>query len=78
MSYGSKRDVGQRGDDNDLKQLCVDEKTFFFYADCLLSVGVLIRLPNFEVDDEGVMSYYAEHLLTQYGHDFVQNVREQV
>lgn len=30
MSYGSKRNVGWRGDDNDLKQLCVDEKTFFF------------------------------------------------
>ena len=77
--YGNKRNaVGWRGNDDDLKRLCVDEKTFFFYADYLLSVGVLVRLPNFEIDDNGVMSYYTEYIVTQYGHDFVEYVRDQI
>ena len=78
MVYDENRNAGWRGDDEDLKQLCVDERTFFFYVDYLLSVGVLVRLPNFEIDDNGVMSYYAEYFVTQYGYDFVEYVRDQI
>lgn len=39
---------------------------------------MLVRLPNFEIDDNGVMSYYAEYLVTQYGYDFVEYVRDQI
>lgn len=78
MLYDKNRNAGWRGNDEDLKQLCVDERTFFFYADYLLSVGVLVRLPNFEIDDNGVMSYYAEYMVTQYGYDFVEYVRDQI
>ena len=76
MTTGNKKEAGWKGDCVDLKQLGVDESTFFFYSDYLLSVGVLVRLPVMEVT-EGVLSYHPEYFVTQYGADFVEYVREQ-
>lgn len=76
MMTGNKKEAGWKGDWVDLKQLGVDESTFFFYSDYLLSVGVLVRLPVMEVT-EGVLSYHPEYFVTQYGADFVEYVREQ-
>lgn len=68
---------GWKGDDDDLKVLGIDEKKFFFNADYLLSVGVLVRLPRFNLEDEGALVYHDEYFVTQYGVDFVEYVRDQ-
>ena len=68
---------GCKGDDDDLKVLGIDEKKFFFNADYLLSVGVLVRLPRFNLEDEGALVYHDEYFVTQYGVDFVEYVRDQ-
>ena len=68
---------GWKGDDDDLKVLGIDEKKFFFNADYLLSVGVLVRLPRFNVQGTGHLVYHDEYFVTQYGVDFVEYVRDQ-
>lgn len=68
---------GWKGDDDDLKVLGIDEKKFFFNADYLLSVGVLVKLPRFNVQGTGHLVYHDEYFVTQYGVDFVEYVRDQ-
>ena len=64
-------------DTPDLAILNVDSTTFRFNADYLLSVGVVIRLPKFEIDSEtGRMTYHEEYYVTQYGKKFVDYVKE--
>lgn len=64
-------------DTPDLALLNVDSTTFRLNADYLLSVGVVIRLPKFEIDTEtGRMTYHEEYYVTQYGKKFVDYVKE--
>lgn len=67
---------GWQGNEEELRLLGVDEKTFFFYADYLLSVGVLMRLPKFQISDMGHLLKHDEYYLTQYGVEFVEYVRD--
>lgn len=70
-------DKGWRGADDELKLLGVDEQTFQFNAEYLLSVGVMVRLPKFELNGEtGHLLYHEEYFVTQYGKEFVEYVRE--
>lgn len=56
----------------------VDDRTFQFNAEYLLSVGVMVRLPKFELKGEtGHLMYHEEYFVTQYGREFVEYVREQ-
>ena len=72
-------DKGWRGADDELKRLGVDGKTFQFNAEYLLSVGVMVRLPKFEMNGEtGHLVYHEEYFVTQYGKEFVEYVRERV
>lgn len=69
---------GWKGEDNELKMLGVDRSTFHFNAEYLLSVGVVIRLPRFDMDAEsGVLEYHDEYFVTQYGLEFVEYVKDQ-
>jgi len=69
---------GWKGTDEELAMLGVDDQTFRFNADYLLSVGVVVRLPRFNMNDEdGTLYYTNEYYVTQYGLDFVEYVREQ-
>ena len=69
---------GWGGDISDLALLNVDSTTFRLNADYLFSVGVVIRLPKFEIDTEtGQMAYHEEYYVTQYGKKFVDFVKEQ-
>ena len=62
----------------DLKMLGVDAKSFQYNSEYLLSVGVLIRIPKFEIDNgSGMMTYHEEYFVTQYGKEFVDFVKEQ-
>ena len=71
-------DKGWRGTDDELKLLGVDDRTFLFNAEYLLSVGVMVRLPKFELKGEtGHLMYHEEYFVTQYGREFVEYVREQ-
>lgn len=64
-------------DTPDLAILNVDSTTFRLNADYLLSVGVVIRLPKFEIDTEtGRMTYHEEYYVTQYGKRFVEYVKD--
>lgn len=67
---------GWRGSDEELGILGVDEKTFDLYADYLLSVGVVVRIPRFKIENSGDLVYHEEYYLTQYGAEFVEYVRE--
>lgn len=70
-------DKGWRGTDDELKLLGVDDRTFQFNAEYLLSVGVMVRLPKFELKGEtGHLMYHEEYFVTQYGREFVEYVRE--
>lgn len=68
---------GWRGRDEELEILGVDDKTFDLYADYLLSVGVVVRIPRFKLEDNGDLVYHEEYYLTQFGSEFVEYVREQ-
>ena len=69
---------GWKGTDEELAMLGVDDQAFRFNADYLLSVGVVVRLPRFNMNDEdGTLYYTNEYYVTQYGLDFVEYVREQ-
>ena len=68
---------GWKGTEEELAVLGVDDKSFRFNADYLLSVGVAVRLPRFNIDDDGTMYYTNEYYVTQYGLEFVEYVREQ-
>ena len=69
---------GWRGTDDELKLLGVDDRTFQFNAEYLLSVGVMVRLPKFELKEEtGHLMYHEEYFVTQYGREFVEYVRDQ-
>ena len=71
-------DKGWRGTDDELKLLGVDDKTFQFNSEYLLSVGVMVRLPKFEFKGEtGHLIYHEEYFVTQYGKEFVEYVRDQ-
>ena len=66
-------DKGWRGTDDELKLLGVDDRTFQFNAEYLLSVGVMVRLPKFELKGEtGHLMYHEEYFVTQYGREFVE------
>lgn len=70
-------DRGWQDIDEDLKFLGVSEKQFQFNAEYLLSVGVMVRLPKFELNGEtGHLLYHEEYFVTQYGKEFVEFVRE--
>lgn len=69
-------EYGWRGSDEELGILGVDEKTFDLYADYLLSVGVVVRIPRFKIENSGDLVYHEEYYLTQYGAEFVEYVRE--
>lgn len=69
---------GWCGDSSELETLNVDSMTFKLYADYLLSVGVVVRLPKLELNAEtGHLSYHEEYYVTEYGKKFVDYVREQ-
>lgn len=71
-------DKGWRGTDDELELLGVDDKTFQFNSEYLLSVGVMVRLPKFELKGEtGHLLYHEEYFVTQYGKEFVEYVRDQ-
>lgn len=68
---------GWRGTDEELNLLGVDSQAFQFNAEYLLGVGVMVRLPKFELDGEtGELRYHEEYFVTQYGKEFVEYVRE--
>lgn len=70
--------IGWQGTDDDLAQLGVDDSSFQFNAEYLLSVGVMVRLPKFEMDTEtGELLFHEEYFVTKYGKEFVEYVREQ-
>ena len=58
--------------------LGVDDRTFSFYADYLLGVGVVVRIPRFHMgDNDGGLYYTNEYYVTQYGLEFVEYVKDQ-
>lgn len=67
---------GWKGTDEELAILGVDDKTFDLYADYLLSVGVVVRIPRFKIENNGDLVYYEEYFLTQYGAEFVEYMRD--
>lgn len=70
---------GWTGNDEELKLLNVDDKTFQFNSEYLLGIGTMIRLPKFELEENtGVLKYHEEYFITQYGKEFVDFVKEQV
>ena len=73
---GNNINDGWKGDEEDLRILGVDEKSFFYNADYLMSVGVIVRLPRFNVNN-GRMLYHDEYFISQYGQAFVDYVKEQ-
>ena len=73
---GNNINDGWKGDEEDLRILGVDEKSFFYNADYLMSVGVIVRLPRFNVKN-GHMLYHDEYFISQYGQAFVDYVKEQ-
>lgn len=69
--------VGWQGMDDELVELGVDDRSFQFNAEYLLSVGVMIRLPKFEIQTEtGELLFHEEYFVTKYGKEFVEYVRE--
>ena len=69
---------GWNDGDEDLKQLNIDRISFHLNADYLLSIGVVVRLPKFEMDTKtGELEIYEEYYVTQYGKKFVDFVKEQ-
>ena len=73
---GNNINDGWKGDEEDLRILGVDEKSFFYNADYLMSVGVIVRLPRFNVKN-GHMLYHDEYFISQYGQAFVDYLKEQ-
>ena len=68
---------GWKGTDEELTILGVDDRTFRFNADYLLGVGVVVRIPRFDMnDDDGTLYYTNEYYVTQYGLEFVEYVKE--
>lgn len=67
---------GWKGTDEELAILGVDDKTFDLYADYLLSVGVVVRIPRFKIENNGDLVYHEEYFLTQYGAEFVEYMRD--
>lgn len=78
LEYSESETTGWGRDSSELSLLNVDSTTFRLYADYLLSVGVVIRLPKFELDtDTGHLLYHEEYYVTQFGKKFVDFVKEQ-
>ena len=70
---------GWKGTDIDLELLGVNAESFQFNAEYLLGVGVMVRLPKFDLHSEtGELSYHEEYFVTQYGKEFVEYVKDQV
>ena len=67
---------GWIGNEEELAFLGVDDKTFRFNVDYLLGVGVVVRIPRFNVK-EGTLYYTNDYYVTQYGLEFVEYVKEQ-
>lgn len=68
---------GWTDNDDDLQLLGVDCRTFQYNSEYLISVGVMIRIPKFDLGDNGVLTYHEEYFVTQYGKEFVEYIREQ-
>lgn len=69
---------GWKGTDEELTILGVDDRTFRFNADYLLGVGVVVRIPRFNMgNDDGTLYYSNEYYVTQYGLEFVEYVKDQ-
>lgn len=69
---------GWKGTDEELAILGVDDRTFRFNADYLLGVGVVVRIPRFNMgNDDGTLYYTNEYYVTQYGLEFVEYVKDQ-
>ena len=78
LTSGDKDVEGWKGTDDDLAILGVDDRTFSFYADYLLGVGVVVRIPRFHMgDNDGGLYYTNEYYVTQYGLEFVEYVKDQ-
>ena len=78
FTSGDKDVEGWKGTDDDLAILGVDDRTFSFYADYLLGVGVVVRIPRFHMgDNDGGLYYTNEYYVTQYGLEFVEYVKDQ-
>ncbi len=64
--------------EEDLEQLNINRTSFHLYADYLLSIGVVVRLPKYEFDTKtGEIVIYEKYFVTQYGKQFVEFVKEQ-
>ena len=69
---------GWKGTEEELTILGVDDRTFRFNADYLLGVGVVVRIPRFNMDEnDGTLYYTNEYYVTQYGLEFLEYVRDQ-
>ena len=69
---------GWKGTDEELAILGVDDRTFRFNADYLLGVGVVVRIPRFNMgNDDGTLYYTNEYYVTQYGLEFVEFFKDQ-
>lgn len=77
LTADDENNEGWKGSDDELKLLGVDDRTFSLYADYLLGVGVVVRIPRLDMgQDDGTLYYTNEYYVTQYGLEFVEYVKE--
>lgn len=77
LTTNDENNEGWKGSDDELKLLGVDDRTFSLYADYLLGVGVVVRIPRLDMEqDDGTLYYTNEYYVTQYGLEFVEYVKE--
>lgn len=77
LTTNDENNEGWKGSDDELKHLGVDDRTFSLYADYLLGVGVVVRIPRLDMEqDDGTLYYTNEYYVTQYGLEFVEYVKE--
>lgn len=77
LTADDENNEGWKGTDEELRLLGVDDRTFCLYADYLLGVGLVVRIPRLDMgQDDGTLYYTNEYYVTQYGLEFVEYVKE--
>lgn len=77
-TYDSKEmDAGWTNDDEDLKQLGVNEERFCLLSDYLSNLGLVTRLEKFRVDEEtGHLVMWREYYLSSFGKKLLDVIKQ--
>lgn len=72
----TEKDDGWTGDDEDLKQLGVDEDRFYLLSDYLSNLGLVTRLEKFNFDsDMGELVMWRAYYLSRFGKKLLDTLR---